>query len=438
LNHHGFFADLQMKDSMKPNFNRRLLLLMALILAAACAPAQELKASLIIVGPGDPLYTYWGHIGIAVEDTRTGESLFYDFGNFSFFSENFYQDFAMGRMMYLGFVDHTERFLSYTLRENRDVSIYPLNLGEAELAELDQVLKWWVQPENREYLYDYFRNNCSTIIRDILDNLTGGQLKKFSEVRPDRTFRHYARTGSDPSFFSEVLLHYLLGADLDLQISGWDKMFIPQSVADFGSELTYTGRDGVSRQLVDREIVLVKSDRRPVPEKPRLLWPAMLIMGIATGLLWLFAGMAAVRPGVPRGLRSAGLIFRLLISLLIGIAGLMLGFLMVFTDHTAAYRNLNLGPAFPAVLAGLILLFPPRRKTAEARKRREKLLSWLWTLNLAGLLLAVLLRLSGLSIQDSFSFWAFFGPLNLAASRAGLWLADRWQDRLSGGRPVRP
>ena len=397
-----------------------LILVFLVALSVSLFSGETLEASLIIVGPGDPMYTYWGHIGIAVENKETGENLFYDFGNFSFYSDNFYQDFAMGRMMYLGFVTPTDFFISYSLAEDRDFTIYPLNLGDDELKELDSILHWWVRPENREYLYDYYLNNCSTIIRDILNDVTDGELKRFTESRSDLDFRHYSRTGADPSLFSELLLHYLLGSNLDKTISAWDKMFLPQAVADYALEMEYTGRDGEIRKLAGNGIVLKSSTRRPVPDEPRNLWPLMLIMGLAAGFSWRLSSVVKRKSA-----RIAGTVFRVFLILSIGLPGLILGFLMAFTDHAASYRNINLWPSFPTVLFGLIPLMATIGKGRMDRRKSEVWLSWIWTVNLAGLLLAVFLRLTGFCMQDTFAFWALLAPLTLAASRPGLWLQDR-------------
>jgi len=405
---------------------RQMLVLMAFLMTGLTTAMgdEKLSANLIIIEHGDPLYTYWGHIGIAMENHQSNENLFYDFGNFTFYSEHFYWNFLMGRMIYLGYVIPTENLLSTTQGENRNVTMYRLNLGNEELEELDRILRWWVLPENREYLYDYYHYNCSTVIRDILDTLVQGELRRRSETQPDKTYRHYTRTGSFPSFFSELLLHYLLGPKLDEPISWWDKMFLPQSIADFGSKLIYTGADGVTRQLVGEKTVLMTSDRPPVPDEPRALWLPMLIMGIAAGSIWMLSGRISLSPHCHKVLQTAALVSRIIITVLIGFSGLVLGFLMTFTDHTAAYANINIGPAFPTVLLGLFLLMTPKRRPGN--RRREKMLSWLWTINLVGLIAAMLLRATGLSIQDAYAFWAFFAPLNLAASRFGLWIGDRW------------
>ncbi len=397
-----------------------LILALFVISTASLFPGESLKANLIIVGPGDPIYTYWGHIGISIENTESGEDLFYDFGNFSFYSDNFYGDFAMGRMLYLGIATPTDLFINYSMTEDRTLTIYPLNLGHEELMELDETLRWWVRPENREYLYDYFLNNCATIIRDMLNDITDGQLKTFSEKDPFITFRHYARTGSDPSFSTEILLDYLLGSDMDKPINGWDLMFLPEAVADYAESFKYIGKDGKTRILADESIVLKKSSRPPVPDEPRTLWPAMLLIGILSGILWRLSSAPWKGPA-----RIAAGISRALIILSIGVPGLVLSFLITFTNHASAYRNINLWPTFPTILIGLIVLAIPVRK-------KELVLSWIWTVNLAGLLLAVFLRVSGIYIQDAYAFWALFAPLTLAASRPGLWLEENLRKHYPG------
>ena len=390
------------------------LLLSVSIPGASWAVGTSKSAHLIIVGPGDPMYTYWGHIGISIADAD-GESLFYDFGNFSFHSENFYRDFAMGRMLYLGMVTRTERFIAYSLTEDRDLFAYPLNLTEDELAILEARMRWWMMPENREYLYDYFRNNCSTIIRDALDEALGGAMAEATVgVSAGRDFRDYARTGSAPSLGAELLLHYLLGPLQDETIDLWEAMFLPQAVADVATSLELPAADGGRRLLAGPPVVLKDSSRAPVPESPRTLWPFTLAAGILTAAAWLL--LTALRPGgrFSRGAAAAG---RGAIILAVGLPGAFVAFLMAFTDHVSGHANLNLGPALPTILLGLIPAIRAAGREGSEREREERRLARLWAVNLAGLAIVAALRMTGLSAQNAFAFWAFYAPVLLAASR---------------------
>jgi hypothetical protein len=52
------------------------------------------------MGPGDELYFWWGHIALIIEDSVTSRSRFYDYGIFSFQNDNFFSNFAFGRLLY--------------------------------------------------------------------------------------------------------------------------------------------------------------------------------------------------------------------------------------------------------------------------------------------------------------------------------------------------
>lgn len=408
--------------SRQPRLSGLILLICLTLLPFGSLSASEKKAFLIIQGPGDPIYTYWGHIGIAIEDPESGVSSFYDFGNFSFHSENFYLDFAMGRMLYLGMETPTGFFINYSLTEDRDLAAYPLNFGEEEIEILHARLEWWMLPENREYLYDYFLDNCSTIIRDVLDEAVGGSLKEAAAEDIGVSFRHLARTGAHPSVAAELLIHFLLGPAQDHVIDEWEWMFLPEAVALAAADFDYTGRDGVRRRLIGDPVVYRESTRDPVPSDHRTLWPLLLMIGLLFGAVWT-AG--TLTEGRARSLRIAAVISGIMIILVVGLPGLVLGFMMLFTDHAAAYSNLNVGPALPTVLAGIVTLIRMQGRTGSERRKLENRLSILWSVNLAGLLAVMIIRAAGASRQDAFAFWAFYLPVLTAASWPGLMLRRR-------------
>ena len=399
-----------------------LMLVSLVMIPVGQLPAAEKEAHLIIVGPGDPIYTYWGHIGIAIDDPDSGISSFYDFGNFSFHSDNFYIDFAMGRMLYLGMETPTGYFISYSLTEDRDLIAYPLNLGEPEIEILHQRLEWWMQPDNREYLYDYFLANCSTIIRDVLDEAVGGALAEAATDGIGVSFRHLARTGAHPSVAAEILIHFLLGPAQDNEIDEWEWMFLPEAVAMVAADFEYTGRDGARRKLIGDPVVYRESTRKPVPADHRTLWPLLLAFGLAFGLIWSGSASLDDRRG---SIRTAVTASRILIILTVGLPGLILGFMMVFTDHAAVYGNLNVGPAFPTILAGIVTVIRMHGKQVAERRKLEVRLAILWSINLAGLLIVMIIRAAGASHQDVFAFWAFYLPLLIPASWPGLMLRRR-------------
>src|SRR5436309_15501909 len=66
---------------------------------------------------------------------------------------------------------------------NRSVVAQELNLTPAEREELRTFADWNMRPENQLYRYQYFRDNCSTRVRDVLDRILRGQLCAAARTR---------------------------------------------------------------------------------------------------------------------------------------------------------------------------------------------------------------------------------------------------------------
>ena len=65
------------------------------------AQDDRITLKIVVTGPGDQLYFWWGHIALVIEDSAKGTSLFYDWWVFSFDEKDFFVDFAFGRLTYL-------------------------------------------------------------------------------------------------------------------------------------------------------------------------------------------------------------------------------------------------------------------------------------------------------------------------------------------------
>ena len=64
------------------------------------------------------------------------------------------------------------------------VDLQELNLPPAARLELQRFLRWNQQPEHRFYHYDYYRDNCSTRVRDALDRVLGGAIRAQTDAIP--------------------------------------------------------------------------------------------------------------------------------------------------------------------------------------------------------------------------------------------------------------
>ncbi|MBA3970505.1 MAG: DUF4105 domain-containing protein, partial [Gemmatimonadetes bacterium] len=169
-----------------------MMVLAAALLAPSFAHAQqepgsELSVYLLTMGPGDQVWEKFGHNAIWIHDPVQGTDRAYDYGRFDFNQPGFLPRFLKGRWIYsMGSGNVHEYMLAYQYA-NREVAAQELNLTQEQARALQHFLEWNDQPQNREYRYDYFRDNCSTRLRDALDAVIGGQLRVLTRGRPTGT-----------------------------------------------------------------------------------------------------------------------------------------------------------------------------------------------------------------------------------------------------------
>ena len=300
------------------------------------------------MGPGQAVWERFGHNAIYIHDPDHGTDEAYNYGLFDFRQENFLLRFIQGRMWYWMAGFPAERYVRQYERDNRSVWIQELEMPPAARLELQRFLERNELPENRYYHYDYYRDNCSTRVRDALDRFLGGAIRRQTEqVSTGTTYRFHTQrlTANDPPIFTGLLL--ALGPEVDRPISAWEEMFLPMEMREHFRAITVPGPDGRPVPLVRSERTLYESSAPQPPDAPPNWVPWYLALGTAIGGLALLVGRRAAQPGR----RSAGQ--RWIVGgwgLVAGAAGLVLAGLWAFTDHSMAYRNENLFQVNPLAL----------------------------------------------------------------------------------------
>ncbi|MEJ2535039.1 MAG: DUF4105 domain-containing protein [Gammaproteobacteria bacterium] len=324
---------------------RRLLLVLLIIACVPRAWAQDAEpagwpppegrqALLLTYGPGPVYWQRFGHNAIWLREPSRGLDHSFNFGFFDFEQESFLRRFLQGRMLYFSAALPAQRELDFYRGEGRSIRVQALELTDREYERLRDHLLERVRPENRDYLYDYYLDNCSTRVRDALDLALGGALGADFRARPaPQTFRDHTRRATQSDYWYYLGLELALGMPVDRDISQWDAMVLPSELAD---RLAQWRRPGAadSPRLVGEDRLLYAGEVPALPERPEARWPRYL--GLA--LLILLGAVLAVRLGRPvlvEGLLHAWF----LTAATLGV-GLVL--LWAFTDHHAAHPNFNL------------------------------------------------------------------------------------------------
>ena len=138
-------------------------------------PAMDSVAiSLITCGPGQEVYSLYGHTAIRFHDKARGQDIAINYGMFSFHQKFFILRFVFGLTDYEMGIAPFDYFLEAYKQEGRWVREQTLNLTNEEKWAISQAIDENYRPENRVYRYNYFYDNCTTRARDmIVSHLTG-------------------------------------------------------------------------------------------------------------------------------------------------------------------------------------------------------------------------------------------------------------------------
>ena len=333
-----------------------------------------LTIKILTVGQGDPVYLWYGHIAIIVEDSLKGTEILYDYGVFDFKQDNFFRNFAMGRLIYGVVATPAVYRISQAEQESRNVTEATLNIPPEKRYEVAVFLQENVKPGNNTYLYHHYYDNCSTRVRDIIDMAVDGQFRTWAESQPGKmSYREHIRRHSGSNYFIDWVLNFLQSDVIDTEITLWDDMFLPEELNQDLQKFYYTDASGNSAKLVSSyEVLFDFPGRREVPSKPAVYWPAGIIAGVFLGFLGLILYVFYFRTKKTLWRALYGT-YTACYGILFGFLGTALLLMMIFTNQDVTFNNENVLLASPVLLwAGILGIFIAAGK--EKYIRLQKLL----------------------------------------------------------------
>ena len=316
--------------------------------APAVAPdsgGAGLTVYLLTFDPGDALWERFGHNALWIRDSVAGTDLAFDYGRFSFGRTlgqqlRFFALFAKGDPFYSMGSGDVRAYLAAYQEAGRSIWSQELDLPPAARRQLRDFLLWNIQPQNRDYPYNYYTDNCSTRLRDAIDRVIGGQLKTWAEgVKTTATYRDHTRRTTENNAVALTALMLGLGRPVDRPLSAWEEMFLPISLRPYLDRLSVRDPDGRIHPLVKEERHLFESNRFQVDPVPGNLALRYLMVGLFAGAVMLGLGLLARVPGRWRRVYVGAVV---LWSLAGGLGGAVLLGLWAFTTHRFSYWNENL------------------------------------------------------------------------------------------------
>ena len=376
-------------------------------------PGSELTVILLTMGVGDEIWEQFGHDALWIHDANTGRDAVYNWGLFDFNQPHFIPRFLKGQMLYsMGAFGFDETLAEYRARD-REVTEQVLDLTPAQRLELTRYVEWNALPENRDYHYDYFTDNCSTRVRDVIDRALGGQLKQAAtRIQTDHSYRWHTLRLTSVGLPMATGIDVALGRPSDKKLTMWEAMFIPMQVRDFVRTVQVSDGHGGTHPLVKSEHLLLESQTHHEPANAPTLWPGLLAIGVVLAGLIVFFAQRGSRAGVI----TVGMVW----SILAGLLGVILTLMWVWTQHIFTHRNENLLLFHPLWLALAVML-----PVTLLRGRWRRATITLVDICAAAALVALVIHFVGISRQDNWALLCAAVPVPVALGWAMRRLASR-------------
>ena len=378
---------------------------------------------LITVDVGNALWNNFGHTALRVVDEESNTDLVFNWGLFdtSVGYVTFAVDFLRGIMAYeLGVSPPSWELRTYE-NEQRTVWQERISLSNAQKRTLYKRLAWNLREENISYDYHYFFDNCTTRVRDYLNEALQGEIEAQHQSLVPVTFRDEALAyyASLPPI--AVSLDVLLNSSVDRQMTEWERMFLPLQLRDhLMNHPSDSYENGARLNLLDESLILMQYASPPV----RLNGYYYLALLLLLPLLYLLFNLRRISissfsssPGYT--LKVPGVNFRLLgaVGLLIALASGIYGGMMVFgwwfSEHQVMYHNINLLLFWPTDILGLLmavrwLIFGEAIRISSSR---YTLIGFYLLAHMLAALVHVIAGVSGLIDQQVSSLIIFVAPV---------------------------
>ncbi len=336
----------------------RLIILLFILGVVSCFATSNLRyktwtqdlsnteISVLTCSPGDQIYSIFGHTAIRVCNPNIGLDAVVNYGLFDFDQESFVYRFVKGETDYSCGVESFNSFIySYAWRGS-GVNATVLDLNDTEKERIIRVLTNDLKPENREYRYNFAYNNCATKIRDIINFAYSGKYE--SLVPSEQTFRGII------GHYSKEYPWYMFSFDICLGGKEYNTLMTPEE-AQFLPELF---DKAINNSLINRE----GEDIKPNTRQETLLMPAnkdtesTLFTPIVVACILLVLSLINLIFGkhcqIASDIYSGTLLFTYTI------VGLLITFLMLFSQHPFTSWNMNIllfNPLLIVPLVGLMI-----------------------------------------------------------------------------------
>jgi hypothetical protein len=291
--------------------------------------SSHLRISLLTCTPGDELYSTFGHSAIRITDSTSLTDYVFNYGTFNFDDEGFYLKFVQGKLLYYLSVEQFKEFAYDYQASNRGITEQELTLTAAEKLAFQQKLLNNTKEANRYYLYDFFMENCTTRLRDLVVQSKPNNKPLKAIVPATLTYRQAIHYYLDKykKYWSKLGIDLLLGHPTDAVMTVPQTQFLPNNLM--------RALDSSNQQ---QSWITSKKQLYPFNEpaintnifSPLFVFSLILVIILALSF-WVNKFAAYFLQG-----------FDAILFFLTGVLGIILIFMWTATNHAMCANNYNL------------------------------------------------------------------------------------------------
>jgi len=297
--------------------------------------SSHLRISLLTCSPGEELYATFGHSAFRVVDSNSVTDIVYNYGTFNFDDDGFYLKFVRGKLLYYvsaedfrgpgGFKDNYQS-------DNRGITEQVLDLTAAEKITILHFLNNNLREENKYYKYDFFLDNCTTRLRDIIKKNQDSTFTTKPVMPLGTTFRQaiYQYLDKNDKQWSKLGIDLLLGQPCDRVMTAEEMQFLPDNLMK-------------SLDSADHPLILSHQDLYTINSesgKSSIFNPLVIF-----SVLLIVIALISLSKNKYAQLFLQG--FDGLLFFCTGFLGIIVLFMWFGTDHSMAKNNFNLLWAWP-------------------------------------------------------------------------------------------
>ncbi|MBX2934795.1 MAG: DUF4105 domain-containing protein [Ferruginibacter sp.] len=327
-----------------------LLFAFCFLLTTNAQDSSRLRISLLTCTPGEELYSTFGHSAFRVIDSNSVTDIVYNYGTFNFDDDGFYLKFVRGKLLYYVSTEYFSDFKELYQSTNRGITEQVLNLSGSEKINIRNFLNNNTRDENKFYKYDFFFDNCTTRLRDILKKQHDSTFTRQPVMPAGSRFRQAIHQYLDKNnkYWSKLGIDILLGAPCDAVMTAEQMQFLPDNLMKSLDSSKH--HDIISSQ----KLYNITADKNGKSIFTPFIVFALLLIFI------LFIGQSKNKFARAFLQGFDGLLF-----FITGVLGCILIFMWVGTDHQMCKNNFNLLWAWPT---HAIMAFFVNSKTNLAKK----------------------------------------------------------------------